>query len=107
MRQWQFWWHSVTLASRQCPPRFVEAVMLVLAAMFCAVWFVSPQWYYLVLVLSYITGAIASILVRESIAPSSHTQQVRLTAVLSFVLFLSLTSLYVAKTTHVTKSLGL
>ncbi len=79
--------------------------MLLLAAALCAIWFFMPEWQFLILWLSYIVGAIASILVREAITPSIHTKQVRLTAVSSLLLLLSLTLVYVTRAAHV-KALG-
>ncbi len=70
MRLWQFWWQSLVLSSQQNPPRFVEAMMLVLAIalllVLLLIWRSTDQWPYLVLSLSYGIGASVSILVRET-----------------------------------------
>ncbi|UBF26600.1 hypothetical protein K9N68_00880 [Kovacikia minuta CCNUW1] len=100
MRHWQLWWHDWVLAARQDPPRLVEGTMLGLASVLCATWFVSQQWQFLLLCLNYIIGAIASILVREFITPSAHTQPIRLTAIFSLVLLLTLTHFYFTKVLH-------
>ncbi len=72
--------------------------MLLLALAFCGAWFLTQNLFYLILCLSYITGAIASILVRESVAPSAHTHQIRLTALFSLGLLIAVVSFYAAKT---------
>ncbi|MGA7933143.1 MAG: hypothetical protein WCA35_06320 [Kovacikia sp.] len=100
MRRWQFWWHDLMFAARQNPPQLVEGVMLILAAVLCVAWFLLQRWQYLVLCLNYIVGAIAVILAREFVSPSPHTHQIRLTAVFSLVLLLSLTGYYFQKVLH-------
>ncbi len=72
--------------------------MLLLALAFCGAWFFMQNELYLVLCLSYIVGAIASILVREAITPSAHTRQIRLTALLSLGLLMAGVGFYAAKT---------
>lgn len=100
MGYWQLWQRGLILVSQQSPPQLIEGVMLLLAMVLCIVWFVLLQWQYLVLCLSYIVGAIASILVREFIAPSTNTRLIRLTAVSSLVLLGSVVALYVTQTNH-------
>jgi hypothetical protein len=107
MRRWQFWWHDLMFTARQNPPQVVEGVMLVLAALLCVAWFMLQRWQYLVLCLNYIIGAIASILVREFMAPSPQTRQIRLTAVFSLALLLSLASFYFNKVFHLHPSFPL
>jgi hypothetical protein len=65
------------------PPRLVEAVMLVLSAVMLGVWWMGSSWPPLVLYASYMTGAIASMLARECVAPSVQSTQIRLIAGLS------------------------
>ncbi len=101
MRRWRGWWRDLVLASQQNPPRLVESVMLVLAVILCAAWFVLQSWQLLFLWLSCIIGAIASILVREFMAPSPQTRQIRLAAIFSLALLLSLTSFYFDRAFHV------
>jgi len=74
--------------------------MLLLALLLCGVWFWLQSWQYLVLCLSYIVGAIASILVREFVAPSAQTHQIRLIAWSSLLLLLLVVGFYVVKTVH-------
>lgn len=100
MGLWQIWQRSLTFVSQQSPPQLVEGVMLLLAMILCTVWFFLQQWPYLVLCLSYILGAIASILVRELIAPSSNTHMIRLTAASALVVLVSSVALYVTQTVH-------
>ncbi|MBL1177117.1 hypothetical protein [Pantanalinema sp. GBBB05] len=98
MRLWRNFLYSVILSSHYSPPRLVEAVMLLLAAGLCAVWWLNQQyWQYLVLCLSYIVGAIASILAREVVAPSSQTYTIRLTAVASLVVLVAVVGLYITR----------
>lgn len=101
MRLWQNFWYSFTLSSHYSPPRLVEAVMLMLATGLCAVWWFQQQyWQYLVLCLSYIVGAIASILAREVVAPSSQTHTIRLTALVSLGLLVAVVGLYLTRKTN-------
>lgn len=85
MRCWQLWQRGLNLLSRQSPPQIVEGIMLLLAMILCMIWLFLQSWQYLVLSLSYITGAIASILVREILRPSAYTRWIRLAALLSIV----------------------
>ncbi|MGI0487029.1 hypothetical protein ACN4EK_16435 [Pantanalinema rosaneae CENA516] len=101
MRLWRDFWYSLTLSSHYSPPRLVEAMMLILAAGLCGAWWFHQQyWQYLVLCLSYIVGAIASILAREVVAPSSQTHTIRLTAVVSLVVLVAVVGLYVTRKTN-------
>lgn len=97
MRGLGFFWYNLSRLGQQSPPQLIEAVMLLLAMPLSLIWYLLHSWPYLVLSLSYIVGAIASILVRESISPSSHSQTVRMTAILSLLLLLSGVGLYLAK----------
>jgi multisubunit Na+/H+ antiporter MnhE subunit len=100
MRQWQRWQQNLALVCRQNPPQLVESVMLLLGLILCPVWMVLQSWQYLVLCLSYIVGAIASILVREWLAPSPFTHQIRFTALFSLGLLVSVVSFYLVRTGH-------
>ncbi|MFM7449557.1 MAG: hypothetical protein ACKO24_13290 [Leptolyngbyaceae cyanobacterium] len=97
MRGLNVFWSGLWLLGQQSPPQLIEAVMLLLAIPLSLIWYLLHSWPCLVLSLSYIVGAIASILVRESISPSSHSQTVRMTAILSLLLLLSGVGLYLAK----------
>lgn len=74
--------------------------MLSLGLIFCLVWLVRPGLPYLLLCLSYIIGAIVSILIREWVAPSFHTRQIRMAALFSLTLLLSVASFYLIKIGH-------
>lgn len=100
MRGLSFFWYGLWQLGQQSPPQLIEAVMLLLAIPLSLIWYLLHSWPCLVLSLSYIVGAIASILVRESISPSSHSQSVRMTAILSLLLLLSGVGLYLAKVGH-------
>ncbi len=84
----------------QSPPRLVEAVMLLLALAMLAIWWLVSGWPYLLLSLSYLVGAIASILVREAIHPSSNTLQIRWIALVSLVLVFTVFGVYLNKAFH-------
>lgn len=89
MRPWQWWQRGLSglsqFLSRQSPPQIVEAVMLLLAMILCMTWLFLQGWQYLVLSLSYLSGAIASVLVREILRPSAYTRWIRLVALVSLV----------------------
>jgi len=99
MGRFRNWWHSVLVLSQQSPPQVVEALLLLLALPLLILWLVVDTWPYLALSLSYIVGAIASILVREHLAPSSDSHQVRATAFLSLLSLLTGVGIYLMKTT--------
>lgn len=71
--------------------------MLGLGLIFCLVWLVLPGLPYLFLCLSYIIGAIVSILIREWVAPSFYTRQIRMAALFSLTLLLSVASFYLTR----------
>ncbi|QZZ21418.1 hypothetical protein J5X98_02760 [Leptothermofonsia sichuanensis E412] len=100
MRLWQRWQHNLMAVWHQNPPQLVEGVMLLLSLILCFAWLILQNWQYLVLCLSYIIGAIASILAREWVSPSPWTHQVRLTALVSLGLLLSGVSFYVVSVGH-------
>jgi hypothetical protein len=83
MERWQLGQRSLNFLGRQSPPQIVEGVMLLLAIMLCIAWMGLHSWPYLVLSLSYIVGAIASILARDAISPSAYTRWIRLAALSS------------------------
>lgn len=102
MRFWLFWWQTLTWASQENPPRFIESLMLSLAIallMFLVlVWHDSQQWPYLVLSLSYGIGASTSILVREMYVQSSQPRFTPVTAAMSSALLIFIIGLlYVVK----------
>jgi hypothetical protein len=86
MRLWNFWFNSFIFASQYNPPRFVEFLMLMLAIAMLVLAIILPDTPYLVLGLSLVVGACASILVREAIAPSPHRQLTQFTALLLLVI---------------------
>ncbi|EKQ68172.1 hypothetical protein OsccyDRAFT_2691 [Leptolyngbyaceae cyanobacterium JSC-12] len=101
MRQLGDWWNGIVDSSWTTPPRVVEATMLFLALIVLGVWWIRQEWQYLVLTLSYILGAIASILARETVAPSIHACTVRLAALISLVALLSSAGVYAVRVLHV------
>ena len=105
MEQLRLWWRSAAFIGRQNPPRVVEGVMLLLAAIFCGVWVVLPQWPYLALCLSYIIGATASILVRELVSPSTHTWTIRVVVLAFLGCLISSVSFYITKTAQASELL--
>lgn len=100
MERFQTWFHRMALLLRAHPPRLVESVMLLLAAVLTLVWLVEQRWPYLVLSLGYIGGAIASMLVRELLSPSPQTWQVRLTALASIAMLTTWLSVYLHRAVH-------
>lgn len=94
MRRWCAWWRGLEMTSRYNPPQVVEATMLGLSLMLCAAWWVRQDWQYLALCLSYLFGAIASILVRECIVPSPYTKRVRFAAIGCFLALASAAGFY-------------
>ncbi|MBM0740218.1 hypothetical protein JOY44_00920 [Phormidium sp. CLA17] len=94
MRRWRAWWHGLEITSQYNPPQLVEAAMLALSLTLCAAWWIWQDWQYLTLCLSYLFGAISSILVREWIVPSPYTKRVRLTAIVCFSVLASATGFY-------------
>lgn len=97
MAPFHSWLRGVAIASRQDPPRFIELMMLCLAIFSLVAWSFWESSYFLVVCVSYILGASASILVREMIAPSPNTRLVRCIVVLSALV--ALFCLYIAYTT--------
>jgi multisubunit Na+/H+ antiporter MnhE subunit len=91
---------GILLSGRYNPPQLVEAAMLALAAGVFLLWWLRQDWPYLVLYFSYVIGAIASILVRETIAPSPHSRPIRFTALLSLIVLLSGVGFYTLRTGH-------
>jgi multisubunit Na+/H+ antiporter MnhE subunit len=100
MRNLQTWWAVVVFTSRYSPPRLVEAVMLLLAIFLCLIWCFVQKWPYLILCLSYILGAIALILARETVTPSAQTHKIRTTAMLSLVVLLVSLGLYLTSSVY-------
>lgn len=100
MARWWSWGRNLTLAAQQNPPQIVEGAMLILATLLCLTWLERQSWQYLVLCLSYIIGAIASMLVREFVAPSIHARRVRVASLLSLSLLLSALGFYLLQTLH-------
>ncbi|MEX0272189.1 hypothetical protein AB3R30_23985 [Leptolyngbyaceae cyanobacterium UHCC 1019] len=94
MRRWRSWCRGLEMTSRYNPPQLVEAVMLGLSLALCAAWWVRQDWQYLILCLSYLFGAIASILMRECVTPSPYTKQVRLTAISCFLVLAAAVGFY-------------
>ncbi|MDH6066357.1 hypothetical protein NWP26_03535 [Chrysosporum ovalisporum APH033B] len=82
MRLWNFWLNSFILASQYNPPRFVELLMLTLAIAMLVIATILPDIPYLILGLSLVVGASASILVREAMDPSPQTRITQFTALL-------------------------
>ncbi|KGF71831.1 hypothetical protein DO97_14865 [Neosynechococcus sphagnicola sy1] len=97
MRACQFWWRTLVQESRNHPPQFIELVMGVLALGWfmiwgCAlIWQFSVSWPYLILCMSYTTGTMASILVRQLVVPSSHPQVTQSTMAVLLLINLLLT----------------
>jgi uncharacterized oligopeptide transporter (OPT) family protein len=77
MRIWNFWVNTLILSSQYNPPRFIELVMLTLAIAMLIISTVTPDEPYLVLGLSLVLGASASILVRESLTRTNHHHHVQ------------------------------
>jgi hypothetical protein len=89
MRHWRHFWHTLTILGQHNPPQLVETTMLSLSMMLFVVWIIHPVAPYLLLGLIYTVGACASILVRESLIPSSRPRPTQVAAML-----LLLVSLY-------------
>lgn len=98
MRYFRAWWYAIVTLSQINPPQVVEAVMLSLSLIVFMLWWALHDWQYLILYLSYLLGAIASILAREFTTPSSETTRIRLMALVSLLLLLSGMGIY---TSHV------
>ncbi|MEM1391770.1 MAG: hypothetical protein AAF757_05695 [Cyanobacteria bacterium P01_D01_bin.116] len=79
------WIHTLFLASQYNPPRFVELIMLGTALIMLTISTFIADLPYLVLGLSFVVGASASILVREAIAPTPQTRVTKITALLLLV----------------------
>ena len=79
------WIHAVFLASQYNPPRFVELIMLGMALIMLTIFTFIADPPYLILGLSFVVGASASILVREAIAPTPQSRITKLTALLLLV----------------------
>lgn len=94
MINWQSWWRTIFLSSQQNPPRFIEALMTFFALILLMVWIIKPDWPYLLLCLSYILGASASIWVSELIYPSSPAKVILANFGLLFSILLLIFSLY-------------
>ena len=101
MRHLRSWWSGILYSSWTTPPRLVEATMLLFALIVLGLWWLRQDWQYLILTLSYILGAIASILARETVAPSMHAPKVRLAALFSLVVLASSAGMYAARALHV------
>ncbi|MEO1429278.1 MAG: hypothetical protein AAFS12_08400 [Cyanobacteria bacterium J06632_19] len=80
------WIHTLILASQYNPPRFVELIMLGMALIMLTISTFIADLPYLVLGLSFVVGASASILVREAIAPTSQSRVTKITALLLLVI---------------------
>lgn len=89
MRVLQTWWRSLVWVSRDNPPHLVEAVMLGMALITLGLWWVQQTWTYIPLFSSYSIGAIALILVRETITPSHYARFNRVIALLALMLLLA------------------
>lgn len=85
MRLWQFWWNSLSLSTQSDPPRFVEVIMLLLAIALLGLWGITEIWGYLGLSLSYVICSSLSVIVRESMTPSTYP---KLTQVVAFLLLI-------------------
>lgn len=88
MRVLQGWWRSLVWVSRDNPPQVVEAVMLLMALLTLGLWWFQPTWAYIPLFSSYSVGAIALMLVRETINPSYYARLNRVIAIAALVLLL-------------------
>jgi hypothetical protein len=88
MRSWNFFLNTCILSSQHNPPRFVEFLMLLLAMAMLLIGSILPDKPYLVLGLSFVIGASASILVREAVSPSPQRLITQFTA--SLLLLISL-----------------
>lgn len=73
-RSWQFWLDTCTTH----PLAVLESFLLLLSIVLLLVSSYCPQWPYLVLALSYLMGAAALILVRETQDPSPQHRYNRL-----------------------------
>jgi len=85
MRIWQFWWRSLVVSTQYNPPQFIELVMFFLAMILLLAWVITDVWAYLALGLSYIVGFSISILVRESLVPSTQIRLTQVNAVLLLI----------------------
>lgn len=85
MRIWHFWWNSLFLSTQYDPPRFIEVIMLLLAIALLGLWGITERWAYLGLSLSYVICSSISVIVRESMTPSTSP---RITQVLAFLLLI-------------------
>lgn len=74
MRLWNFWVNTLILSSQYNPPRFIELLMLTLAIALLIIATIVPEKPYLVLGLSFVLGASTSILVRELMSRTNHSQ---------------------------------
>lgn len=80
------WINALVLASQYNPPRFVELIMLGTALIMLTIYTLIAGLPYLILGFSFVIGASASILVRETIAPTPQTKITKLTALLLLVI---------------------
>lgn len=94
MRRLRLWWQTLSLSGQYSPPHLVEAIMLALAMGLCGVWYWQQQAPYLILCISYILGAIASIMAREWTAPSPQTDSIRFVVGSCLMLLLVCLGLY-------------
>lgn len=85
MRIWQFWWRSLVISTQYNPPQFIELIMFFLAMALLLAWIITDIWAYLALGLSYIVGFAISILVRESLVPSTQIRLTQVNAVLLLI----------------------
>ncbi|MEL6462592.1 MAG: hypothetical protein AAFQ91_30940 [Cyanobacteria bacterium J06621_15] len=76
------WIHALFSVSQYNPPRFIELVMLGIALIMLTISTFISDLPYLVLGLSFVVGASASILVREAIEPTSQTKITKITTLL-------------------------
>jgi predicted neutral ceramidase superfamily lipid hydrolase len=93
MRIWNFWVNTLILSSQYNPPRFIELLMLTLAIAMLIIATITPEKPYLVLGLSFVTGASISILVREAISTTNHSHppsSQRLITILTSLLLLGI-----------------
>jgi len=94
MSNWQTYWNTLLIWVEDNPPRFVELLMLILAAIMAAMWVQRPQdWPYLVLFTSYVVGSATSIWVRTAIAPVNRTRRIQATGVFVLTLLFALCSM--------------
>ncbi len=84
------WIYTLLLLSRYNPPRFIELMMLATALIMLITYMFTSAIPYLVLGLSFVIGASASILVRETIEPTPQTRVTKTAALLLIIISISL-----------------